>query len=322
MIQFFNQVVDNRIKGSSAYLESMQRVFAQDGGSGLIEVQYSSTDQLVFVYLDGQAISVYHLGTSQCRLIPEDEVRLVWPDGEADLRAVPVPSQGLRLAVQALEWCPPQQERALEGDGAGRYLEDLKMQKQDGLLRVKLPDLDGFAVLLDGDTPVSDAVFSTPRGIESMALNLPQWTGKLRGQCQLVWYAARPESASYQRLLLRNAVTQWVEKVILGYQHLVGRNLVNSLDYEVNTALRLRRWNLRLVGGGLVDHHFFLDATMAVQVYQTVLGILNEQMVRVVGKSLTQRAVSQAFAKLKDRQRQTLIEHSLISFATEKPAFE
>ena len=138
----------------------------------------------------------------------------------------------------------------------------------------------------------------------------------------MVWYAARPESASYQRLLLRNAVTQWVEKVILGYQHLVGRNLVNSLDYEVNTALRLRRWNMRLVGGGLVDHHFFLDATMAVQVYQTVLGIVNEQMVRVVGKSLAQRAFSQAFAKLKDRQCQTLIEHSLIPFATEKPAFE
>lgn len=322
MIQFFSQMVDNRARGSAVYVESLQRVFVQDGGSGLIEVQCAPDCQLVYLYLDGQPVGIYHLRPEGGRLISGDEVRGVWSYGEAEVRCVSVPSQALRCAEQALEWHPPQQELELSGVDARLYLDNLKAQRQDGLLRLSLPDLDGFVVLLNGEALVTEAVFATRRGIESMALSLDEWANKLQGGARLGWYAARQESFSYQRLLLRNAVNRWVAQIITGYQNLVGRALVNSLDYEMNTALRLRRWNLRLVGGGLVDHHFFLNVAVALQSYQAVLEILDAQMVRVVGKGLAERAFSQAFEKLQERQRQILLAHSLVPFGSVKSTAE
>ena len=299
MLSFFTSAVDNRLDGTRAYLESIQRVFSQDEVSGLIEVQFVSGEQFDLLYLSGQLIRCYRLGEDQVSAITPAEFAAFWKDEEAHLRSLEMPLQAVRLVMQTLEWSPPTNKEEIPVGELAARLEKLKAAKMTGLVRATAPQMDGLFVLYEGQVNNAESVFSTVSGLASDLPNLRQFLNPATS-CQIVYYHPRLESSSYQAFRLRMATGNWVTAILARYQQLVGSNLLNPLNYDVNTAMRLKRVNMRLVGAVLVDHHLFLDRQSSQAAYRLLLENLTQHMAKVVGTELAPRVLQDAFKRLSE----------------------
>ena len=99
--------------------------------------------------------------------------------------------------------------------------------------------------------------------------------------------------------------------MINGYQQMVGQSLINALNYDLNTLMRLKRWNVRLVGQSLIDHHLFLSPQAAAETYRGILERLIDHTGRVIGAGLAKRLLNDARQKLPADQQQSLAGYSL-----------
>lgn len=306
MVSFFTHAVDNQQDGTRIYMESVQRIFIQDESSGLIEIQLVPGKQFYLLYLFGRLVCCYCSDGDQAFPSSLEDLDACWKDGEAHLRSLEMPSQAVRLALQALEWGPAADAEEIAVGELAVRLEKLKTAKTTGLLRAVTPQMDGFFVLFDGQVISAETVFSTSSGIASGLPNLRQLldAGKL---CQVDFYRPRLESASYQAFRLRMAMGNWVAVISARYQMLVGSNLIQVLNYDVNTALRIKRVNMRLVSSVLVDHHLFLDRQASQAAYRLLLDTLVQHMAKVVGTELAPRVLQDALNRLSSADQQVLL---------------
>jgi hypothetical protein len=307
MMRFFSYASDQPLTGSLVYLESLSRVFVQDQASGLIEVQCAPDNQIILLYLEGKQIGCYHLAQAQCTEMDPMRLAEIWTDDESPIRSVGLPPQAIRTAAQVLQWYPPVQSVEMQEGGMAAYLDKLRAQKTDGLLHLVLPDMDGFLMLMAGNLPSGEIVFSTRRGFEN---TIPGFRD-VSELCQAELYKFRPDTRAYDELICREARANWISAVIVSYQQLVGANLVNPLSYEINTFTRTKHWNIRLVGATLLDHHMFSEQKVANEAYRALLMRLYQHIARVIGEGLAQRTFQDVFKKLPEHDQDALKKNAL-----------
>lgn len=294
MLQLFRQALDNSMPGSPAYLEALEQMFVQDRGSGLIEVETAPDSEVLILFLEGSLVGRFLISIDQAQSISTSEMGNLLKK-EVPIRSLELSSQALRMVLQVIEWSPSQSLGDLKGKDLDGYIESLKLGHSSGLLMLRSDQVDGFLTFASGVALPDGIVFSSRRGFEdSMAVvrSLPSES------FELFWYEMRPESESASRLQLQLAMLNWVSGIIWGYELIVGNNLINALDYDINTALRLRRFNMRMVGASLLNQHLFLKQDAMHEAYLFILNKLVEHCTRVVGASLARKVCEDAFQKL------------------------
>ena len=58
---FFRKATADQFTGSLAYLRSQQSLFRSDQTSGVIEIQFGQTDNVILLYARGTSVGMYHL---------------------------------------------------------------------------------------------------------------------------------------------------------------------------------------------------------------------------------------------------------------------
>jgi hypothetical protein len=91
---------------------------------------------------------------------------------------------------------------------------------------------------------------------------------------------------------------RWSHKILSRYQELVGKNLLQVMDREVNLSIQLWNWNLALAGNTLVDRHFFPELQLATYAYRTLFMGMGAEMSFMIGNHLARRLFSDAFKML------------------------
>ncbi len=307
MISLFSHAVSSeQMQGSTGDFDLARISFARQQRSGLVVADWGPELRQVYLYLDGQPFAAYELSNSARLALERDGED--WPTGAAlerlqtqniTFHTLSLPDQAVRAAWQALDWYPPQRSETLDLANLGVYLEKLRAEGRRGLLQIAAPDLDGFALVWDGQPISSEIGLASAQGfIET----LPEG----RGATQLTWSDASSASRVSELTGLRVAFRAWVNAWLSGYQQLVGNNLLLGLDQTANTWLRQRHQNLRLAGLIMVDHHLFLNMEDAAQSYQNFSIFLGRQMGRVIGDQLMARAAAEALRRLKSPQQATL----------------
>ncbi len=315
MLKFFAQAVDTQLTGSLAYLENLQRVFTQDQESGLIEAELNEESNLLFLYSEGQLIRGYQLSDRKVAAIDPGSLYQTWRGGDAPIRMAHLPSQAVRAAWLALEWYPPISKQNMASQALPGYLEKLTSEGSSQLLQFRVPTADGFVVWLNGKPAPGETIFSTPRGFET---DLSILRGGLREKdelCEVFQYGFKPETTTYENLIFRLAVTEWVNGLLTTYQQMVGTNLLTALNYDINTYVRLKRWNIRLVGAILIDNHLFLAKDNARLVFRALLKELVNHISAVIGVNLAQRNLNSVFKKLSEGDQQILERNALLPSA-------
>lgn len=294
MLQLFRQALDNSMPGSQAYLEALEQMFIQDRGSGLIEVEITPDSELLILFLEGSLIGQYHISAGMVKSLSAQETKNFF-EKEVTVRSLELSSQALRAVLQLIEWSPSQPLGAIKGKDLDGYIESLKLSHSSGLLMLRSEQADGFVAFATGITLPDGVIFSTRRGFTDTMAVLHSLADE---QFELFWYETRPETEMASRMHLQLAMLNFVSGYIRGYELIVGSNLINALDYDLNTALRLRRLNIRMVGASLLNQHLFIRQEAAREAYLFLLKKLVEHCARVIGSKLAMKVCEEAFQKL------------------------
>ena len=319
MLPLFHPAPHQPGTGSPATLDDLQRGFVQDSSSGLVELRPGDGSQVVFLYEGGKPFGVFRLDEKSSTEISPGELTQYWTGADAPMRSLKLSSQAVRLAWQALEWYPAAESYQiknadLSSEGSDNLvIEKYRSGQTDGLLQLSTPDMDGFITLMSGRPVLAETLFASPTGMEEGLGRIRQLArARLNEQARATFFIARTETCSYEIFCLRQAVNHWVQAVLMRYQKVVGDNLLNTLTFEVNTSLRLKKFNLRLVGNTLVDNHLSRETGLARQIYRDTIGSIAAQMKRILGAELTERTLAGAYSRLAEREQAWLAQHALL----------
>jgi len=318
MIRYFSHSLDNQCQASITYLENLQRLFIQDEDSGMIQVEYSPGSQVILLFRLGELIRAYHLVKDRSVLIAVSRFKLLLVGNDLSIRSVSLPLHAVRAMIQALDCQSPVAIQQPSAQSLAHYFSTLKQDHFDGLLHLRLPDLDGFQVWLDGAPLGSQAVYSTSRGFVDSLPNFQPSRSNGDKTVQVEVYQPDVDTLSWRLIGLSTAVGDLLSGVVAGYQKLVGYSLINALNYDLNTAMRMFHYNIRMVGDEMIDHDLFIDAATAQATYTGLLDCLLQHVTSVVGDQLAQRTFSEAFQGLDQRNQSALKQYALTPAAIVK----
>jgi hypothetical protein len=311
MIALFSRLADaQHLVGSPAYLQNIQRMFAQDESGGMIEVLLPGGERWIYLYISGRLLAAYRLIGPEHHPLATDEMAHLAVQ-ELEFRYLNLPDQAVRAVWQALEWLPPKRGARMDANALASYLDVLRQDKASGLVQITLADLDGFLLLENGAWISSETVLASGRGFLDKLPNLSTLAGSQSGSCELWLLEPASGSLTAHLMELRIAFAAWTTGAVTDYQMLVGSNLITPLNNSVNTWLRHRRLNIRLVGATVVDHHLFADLDTARRSYAHIKSFLQEHLAQVVGDQLAQKTINESARRLKAGYQHVLAENGL-----------
>jgi hypothetical protein len=167
-----------------------------------------------------------------------------------------------------------------------------KASRWNGLVEVKAETYQGFAFFWQGEAIATDAVLYTPEGFVTGLSSFSQMEAAER---EITLYELEKASSAFQCFVLRQGAVRWSHKILSRYQELVGKNLLQVLNREINQSIEPWNWNLALQGDALVDVHFFPELQLATYAYRALFMGMGAQMSFMIGNHLAQRIFSDGF---------------------------
>lgn len=303
MARFFQQATYNQATGSITLFNATRRVFIENQRSGFIEVEWLSQRKLVEVFVSGRSARSFFLYDGHVEKILVEQIDGIWGNEAVDIRSVELSTQAARVIWQTLEWYPPQKQETIMGSTLDTYLSALAGTQFSGVIHVGCAECEAFLAFVRGELVNTETVFCSAEGfgdIQSFShfssINF----------LQIDYYEPQSETLSSQSFFLRTAMAKWVGYLVQSYQCLVGVNLVQALNYDINTTLQMQRRKIHLIGGSLVDHHVFLDLEIMRWTYRSLMKRLLSHLDRVIGERLAVHSMLDAYSRLGNEDQRSI----------------
>jgi hypothetical protein len=317
MVRFFPHAPDTTASGTPAYARTLLRINRQYFLTGLVEIQYTSDQQLVLFVSEGLDVGAFHVSEKMSIQIDPEEIPNYWKSGNGSVRSISLPRSAVRAARQVLEWSPPVQSmRAKNQAVLMDYIETCKAQRANGLFHFLWPRSEAYLSLYYGQLMPIDAVFSQPAGVDCGREFTSQILDNPDSPCQITFLEARPTSLSFLLQSLRIAMSQLLETILTGYSQQLGPGQARALATDLNDVMREKPWYLQINGNHFEDTHVFPNLETAVQAYQTLVKHMFVHMYNAAGKAEAHILLSEAFNSLPFQMQQTIQKYALLPAVT------
>ncbi len=299
--------------GSLAYLQAVQRAFPEDGLSGLIEITPDPTTRIDILYADGAHLATYQQAGPAYTEFASADVRSLWPSGEADLRILRLPRPAVFAAHMLIEWHPPVQTVVLQSSALQRWIDELGKDRASGLVAIEWPEAEGVLPIINGVPLVAESIFtsSTETQVGSAAHRLI--FNQAAHTITLALYKARPETATFQMLALRQSVQDLTRGILSRYTQLVGRGLTSALVSDLNHVMRHNAVQIQVVGELLNNTHIFHSLDDASAIYRLLFRALYEHTANVLGTGLAHTIITDTLSGLNLFNQNVMDQHSILS---------
>jgi hypothetical protein len=292
MWHFFNQA-ESSLAGD--YPAGPEIEFLGQSATGLIEKQTDEGGHFILLLAGGSPVGAYVLGVAGAKGIPISEFESVGYSDRQRLHTVKLPDAIGRIIWLALE-SKPKGKLFLAGDEDWRNkVTEWQASRWTGLVEVKAGIYQGFAFLWQGEALMADAVLDTPEGFATGLSSFSQIEAASR---EITLYELEKASSAFQCFVLRQGAVRWSHNILSRYQELVGKNLLQVMNREINFSIQLWNWNLSLAGDTLVDRHFFPELQLATYAYKTLFAGMGTEMSFMLGKHLARRIFNEAFQSI------------------------
>jgi hypothetical protein len=309
---FFRQAGSNQFDGSIVYLESLKNNFDLGHATGIIEVQVPPSTTFFLLFARGVLVGAY-------RLEPETRQRISLADALASLgkSVAPICSLNLPDAAGRAVWLalesPPSDRFEVHGANEWEaFFAKYKAEQFTGQVQIRSKENDGFVFFENGFPISSETTFSTLQGFHSNLQGVQQAPDTL---WEIDATKTDRNSQAYQCTLVRLSAGKWGNKLLSRYQDLVGQKLLQTLTHQVSLFIQPRQWNIRLVSTSIFDQHFFPKLEQTVDAYRELFMAIGEQADLVLGSTLSQRLMGEAFNQLGEEERASLEAQRLIPAA-------
>lgn len=289
MWHFFDQA-DSSIAGDSPADPEIE--FLGQNATGLIEKQTDQGGHFILLLAGGSPVSAYVLQSAGAKDIPLSDFESVGYSDRQRIHPVKLPDTVGRMVWLALESRPRGNLSLAGNDDWQNKLNEWKSTRWTGLVEVKASMYQGFAFFWQGEALMADAVLYTPEGFATGLSSLSQIEAANR---EVTLYEPEKTSSAYQCFVLRQGAVRWSHKILSRYQELVGKNLLQVMNREINQSIQLWNWNLSLAGDTLVDRHFFPQLPLATYAYRTLFMGMGAEMSFIIGNQLARRIFSDTF---------------------------
>jgi hypothetical protein len=310
MIEFFSYAPANLKTGSSSKIREMLDVNQRQQLSGLVEINFEQRDDR-YLLLNGEAVGTYYLtATSSTQYLSPILIN-------AGLVRALISVRSLCLAMQSASsaWlvngisCSV---AAHQSSGLRNILQVFLVNKTCGLLRV-IDTAGELAVpIIDGFTVAAEAVFSAVQ-VDIGPSALSRGMQPSSNNCTVVLYEARPDTASFKQLILRQVISELAESVLRRYNEIVGGRLLSAMGNELNQVLRLNRLHMQLVGEHLDNSHIFKSMEDATRSYSVLFKALHVHMTHVIGIGLAGSLQKEAYRSLNPRNQAAIDEQPILN---------
>jgi len=289
MWHFFNQA-EYSIAGDSPAGPEIE--FRGQNVSGLIEKQTDEGGHFILLLAGGSPVGAYVLEATGAKSIPISDFSSIAYSDRQRLHPVKLTDPVGRMVWLALESKPKGKLFLASDNDWQNKVTDWKASRWTGLVEVKAGIYQGFAFFWQGEALMADVVLYTPEGFATGLSSLGQIEAANR---EITLYEPEKASSAFQCFVLRQGAVRWSHKILSRYQELVGKNLLQVMNSEVNHSIQPWNWNLALAGNTLVDRHFFPQLQLATYAYRTLFMGIGAQMSFMIGNHLAQRIFSDTF---------------------------
>lgn len=260
--------------------------------TGLIEKRTNEGGHFILLLASGSPVGAYRLEAAGAKSIPVSEfISFALPE-QKRVHAVKVPDAAGRMVWLALESKPTGKISLAGKDAWQDKLADWKASRWSGLVETRAGDYHGFAFFWQGETLGTEVALHTPLGF---ATGLPAFEQLEAGNWEVTLYELPGASPASQCFILRQGAVHWGHNVLSRYQELVGKNLLQVMNREINRSIQPWNWNLALEEDALVDTHFFPHLQSAAHAYRALFMGMGTQMSFMIGNNLAQRIFSETF---------------------------
>jgi len=312
MIEFFSHAPANLQTGSSSNIRELLEIHRQQQLNGLVEINFEQRGWIDILFLNGEVVGTYYLTTTSSNAVAVSDLDKWWHGESAYIRSLTLPGDAVRIISMACEWHPPAQSLLIQSSGLQNILQVFLVNKICGLLHV-IDSTGELAVpIIDGFTVAAEAVFSAAQlDIGPSALNRGLHSSS--HNCTVVLYEARPNTASFKQLVLRQVVSELTGNVLARYNQIVGGGMLGAMGNELNQFLRLNRLQMQLVGEHLDNSHIFRSMEEATRSYSVLFKALHVHMTHVIGGGLAGTLQKEAYRSLNPRNQAAIDEQPILS---------
>ncbi len=312
MIKFFPNAPDNPATGSARYTQSLIRVYYQDFQSGILELDYPPSNQYILLLIEGSAIAAYKINDKDCTAVPVETATSPRVEGDLSLRFVQLPREAVRVTREVIEWGPAVQTTNADSNDVKNLVEAFQKEQATGIMQIVWPRQEGFLTLRQGQLLHSEAVLSSPMGVEAGSSIMRMILNDASGPCFINFFEARSATQTFQQQILRAAVGQWFSGILSRYIQLVGLNLTKALAQDLSRVMRSRAWYIQVFPESINDSHVFSSVDNTAQAYQQLLKSLVAHASKVIGASLTNSMLAEAFSRLEPSNQEAIQQYSLL----------
>jgi hypothetical protein len=321
MTQFFAFLPGNASIGSFVYAQSVLRYYYQNFLSGMVEID-APAERFVFLFSDGCLVGAYRWEGEAFTLVLKEQLADYWKSGEARIRSINLPREAVRAVKNGLEWSPPESKGELTSSTLPGYLLECRSKGGNGILQLVWERAEGYLSIYRGEIELQDTVFATSSSVYSGGENYRRILSEKGTVCRASFYSGKEDSPAYQQYALRYALKNWVSFVLQRYSAIVGRSLADSLAAEINGLMRSKSYYIRLTGESIFDMHIFESVELGVKSYRELMRAMALHIGKVIGATLTQSILNEAFQKIRSEEMQVLSRHVLVPALIASPSIE
>ncbi len=273
--------------------------------SGVIRLGYDSEKQLCFLFKRGELINTYLVTPDKWEpLLPEQSSAWMLSAGDAYVRPLLLSSFGLLMTKLLIQTHSQSDTTSVPQNQLREYLEMIRNKPEATLLHLTWKNAAG-AILF---APKADPYFN----FISQNIVLDQ-TGSYKifheweePQCALTSYAPDLSVEAWQEYYLRSAFANLCERILIRFETLTGRSLVDSFVQLVSVFASRQNLDISITARKLADHEVFSSPQIATQNYRFLLGEMFQYFSAVIGPRLNTATVQEIVKNMPEQERQII----------------
>jgi hypothetical protein len=299
-------------KGSLDSLISLQARMCDQQSTGLIQVWFNETRQIILVYAHGILAGSYGVEAGISKPIQYADLTSVWSGaGATSIQCIDSSGKFGRMAWLALESSVEAASNVRDEAGWRQQLQEWKKLNFNGLVEAATKNGQGYVFIANGTPIASESAFLGTLNREQSGSPAFQ-DGQAINQRT---FAPAVGSHAYQCFVLRQSGIKWGNGILTRFQNVAGQKFSQVVCKAIMTLIQPWQWQITVNEQTICDEHFFPRAEALANAYRTIFMGMGTQMGFVIGNNLTSRILTEMYEELGKDDRAVLASYRLIPAA-------
>lgn len=269
---------------SPGYVETLLRARREELFTGLMRLQSSPGENLVFTFLQGMQQKLYRCLKNTVEVIPRQSWFDTLDHSSTSVGFLPLPVEGMRFARVVYEAPVLRVEPSvLTNAGAGEAAGAWTAADDPSIVHVQGEAVNRFYLISGHSSPIVEEL-SFVKGEARFSIADASFLQTLsKGDHQVVRYISSREHEVWREYELRLIFNPLMYMLLNRFGELAGRMLTERLCEQLSLWAREGGWNIIITSNGAVNRHYFDSLESAIGAYTDLLRRFRQEASPAIG---------------------------------------